>query len=271
MSNEASSTEILEFARHLAQETGQIALRYQKTQGFSITDKISHYDIVTDADQECERHVITQIRERFPEHYIVSEETRPDPEQVTEDTYTWVIDPIDGTTNFAQGLPLFAVSIGVAKGHVPVVGAIDAPALGLTFSAAQGQGAYCNGERISCQEKPFRDCALATGFGCDRGALFDSMTQFVHAITPRCRSLRICGTACLDACFAACGRHTAYMEPALKMWDYAASAIIAREAGCTVTRINGSELSPLCHGSILIAAPALHTQLHDAAAPHHIE
>ncbi len=207
-------------------------------------------ELVTAADRAAERIVIGGLMSSFPEHAMLAEEgvLTARGEASKQADWTWIVDPLDGTTNFVHGLPHFAVAIALAFRGEPVVGVVHAPALGETFVAARGLG----GKRVFAdgREQPLRvsrtaefaDALLATGFSYNRNEPGrDDNTQHVAAILPHCRDLRRLGSAELDLCYVAAGVYDGYWELYLAPYDVAAGAVLVREAGGRVTDWGGGD------------------------------
>jgi myo-inositol-1(or 4)-monophosphatase len=209
-------------------------------------EKRIHYksaiDLVTDTDRHVEALVIDRLRNAFPDHLIVGEEgssgvppARPRPGQ-----YAWYLDPLDGTTNFAHGHPHFAVSLALAHDAELLLGIVDDPLRGETFTALRGRGATLNGRpiRVSDVGKLGRGL-LATGLPYDRRQHADDYLAVIQAFVMRAQGIRRAGSAALDLCYLACGRFDGYWEWKLSPWDTAAGVLVVREAGGTVTNFAG--------------------------------
>lgn len=190
-------------------------------------------DLVTTADIESEKAIVDTIRSAFPDHGILAEETgsiEGDPET------QWVIDPLDGTTNFAHGLGIFAVSIAYAYRGEPVFGIVFNPVSGETFTALSGQGAFLNSHPIGVSTvATVRDGLLVTGFPYDLASMpTDILDRFARCLAAA-QGIRRLGSAALDLCYVACGRFEGFWEENLKPWDTAAGMVIAKEAGARIT------------------------------------
>ncbi|MBU0982118.1 inositol monophosphatase [Patescibacteria group bacterium] len=235
-------THLLQIAKKLAHDAGLFALKTQE-KGFKIEKKDVYHNLVTEVDKECEKMIIQTIKNNFPDHSILSEESSP--QEGTGD-YKWIIDPIDGTTNFAHGLPFFAISIAVVYKGKPIIGVVEIPAMKETFWAQEGKGAYVNSEKISVSHvTSLKDALLATGFPYDRsGPRYKKNMELWDHFYGLSHGVRRIGTAALDLCYTACGRFDGYWEYNLKPWDIAAGKIILEEAGGTVTNMDGSKLNP---------------------------
>lgn len=196
-------------------------------------DKKGAIDLVTVADLESEQAVIQTIRSAFPDHAVLAEESgnrsgNPD--------CRWIIDPLDGTTNFAHQIPLFAVSIAFFEKNVPSVGVVFNPVSGELFEGVKGEGALLNGAPIHVSDTgDVGDALLVTGFPYDFKTMFEPLMARFHACMKAARGVRRLGAAALDLCFLACGRFDAFWEQNLKPWDTAAGIIVAAEAGAKIT------------------------------------
>ena len=194
-------------------------------------------DLVTEADIESEKAIIETIRSAFPDHGILAEEAGPidgRPEA------RWIIDPLDGTTNFAHGLGIFATSIAFSHHDKPVFGVVLNPSNGELFTAADGQGAYLNNHGIHVSKAAtVRDSLLVTGFPYDLERMTSALMGRFGRCLPAAQGVRRLGSAALDLCYVACGRFDGFWEENLSPWDTAAGALIAREAGGRITDFEG--------------------------------
>ncbi len=196
-------------------------------------------DLVTEADIASEKNIIAEIRRRFPDHEILAEESGLN--QTGKSACRWIIDPLDGTTNFAHQIPLFAVSIAFAVDNEINVGIVLNPVSGELFTAVRGQGATLNGTAIEVsRQKDISESLLATGFPYDVKQMLDPvMLRFKQCIAAS-QGIRRLGSAALDLCFVACGRFEGFWEENLNPWDTAAGWLIAEEAGARVTDFSGN-------------------------------
>jgi myo-inositol-1(or 4)-monophosphatase len=227
-----------EFAKTVAVEAGDILMsHYARLDPDSIRHK-GAIDLVTAADLESERHIVSRIRETFPGHTILAEEEVWDEPGACH----WIVDPLDGTTNFAHSLPLFAVSVAFARDGNLECAAVYAPRLEELFSAERGRGAFLDGRRIRVSKRrDLRDCILATGFFYQRRTVKDSNVDAFCRFILDVRGLRRMGVASIDLSFVACGRLDGFWEPHLSPHDVAAGALIVREAGGKVTDYLGGD------------------------------
>lgn len=215
-----------------AREAGRIHLRYFRSNDLRIDTKYNSYDVVTRADKESEALIIGKIRESYPGHSILAEESG---EHDQPGHWRWVIDPLDGTTNYSSGLPIFCVSIALERDSESVVGVVYAPYLDEMYSAVKGKGATLNGRSISCSKKTsLAESVVSTGVPVNRKDNPDNNVASMARVCLEVRGLRLLGSAAMDLCHTAAGYLDAYWELALHRWDVAAGSLIASEAGARV-------------------------------------
>jgi myo-inositol-1(or 4)-monophosphatase len=198
-------------------------------------------DLVTEVDKASEELIVGAIRARYPEHDILAEENEY---PSRHSTHKWIIDPLDGTTNYAHGFPWFGVSIGLEIDGAIEAGVIYHPMMDELFTAARGEGAFLNGERLQVSRRaPLKSCLLATGFPYDRS--WDNENNFANfeRFQMAARAVRRAGAAALDLAYVAAGRFDGYWECKLKPWDVAAGKLLVEEAGGRVTNHGGE---PYC-------------------------
>ena len=194
-------------------------------------------NIVTDVDKKAESIVITKILKAFPGHSILSEESG---RTGGASGYRWIIDPLDGTTNFAHAFPFFCVSIGLEMRGRAIMGVVYDPMRDELFLAEEGHGASLNGKKISVSgTAKLSESFLATGFSYGFKRKDRNVKNFRNFLT-RSLAIRRAGSAALDLCYVACGRFDGFWEMDLHPWDSAAGALVVREAGGRVTRSDGS-------------------------------
>lgn len=202
-------------------------------------DKKGPIDLVTEADIASEKNIIETIHSRFPEHEILGEESGLI--KSGDSSCQWIIDPLDGTTNFAHQIPIFAISIAFAVNSEIKVGIVLNPVSGELFCAVRGQGATLTGKKIKVSaEKNLSDSLLVTGFPYDVKQMLDPVMVRFKRCVEAARGIRRLGSAALDLCFVACGRFEGFWEENLKPWDTAAGWLIAEEAGALVTDFSGA-------------------------------
>lgn len=241
-------------AEEAARAAGDVIIRYWRD-GVTMRGKQS-FNLVSDADLEAERAIAATIRRHFPQHAILGEELHAD--DVTAE-HLWIVDPLDGTNNFAHRVPQFAVSVAYYEQGQPICGAIFDPLHETMYTARRGGGAFCNGRPVAVATNQRLDEALVgVGFYYDRGrimeatlaAIGDFFRQQIHGI-------RRFGAASLDLCWVGMGLFGAFFEYELAPWDFAAGRLFVEEAGGRVTTCLGDAL-PIAKTSLLASNGALH-------------
>ncbi|WP_311417177.1 inositol monophosphatase family protein [Microbacterium sp. ISL-103] len=239
--------ELTDLALRIAREAGDLA-RVRRAEGVHLAaTKSSLADIVTDADREVEALIRERLRAVRPGDGFLGEES--DSEQ-GESGITWVVDPIDGTVNYAYGIPSYAVSIAAVQGRAEpgewdaLAAAVYAPASDELFTATRGHGAWLGGRRLSVTTETPAGALLATGFGYDP-ATHDGDLATVRKVMTIARDLRRAGAASLDLAFVAAGRLDGYFERGLKHWDHAAGALLVSEAGGVVSFADARSSRPM--------------------------
>jgi len=215
-------------------------------------------DLVTNFDNQSQRMIFEHLSENFPDHGFLAEEGLS---QKKGSEFQWIIDPLDGTTNYAHKFPVFTVSIALeVKGEV-VVGVVYDPMREETFWAAKGKGAFLNGRKISVSSiDDLNRGLLATGFPYDlRVSEVNNIVHFNNFLT-RAQAVRRCGSAAMDLCYVACGRFDGFWELKLKPWDMADGALLVQEAGGRVSGFQNEELS-LSSSEILASNGLIHQQM----------
>ena len=233
-----SETErVLELAVRLAREAGKIQRERYETD-IEIRTKSAAIDLVTEVDHACERLMVETLQRERPDDAILAEEGGGADREGAP--WRWVIDPLDGTTNYAHGYPRFCVSIGVEHRDERTVGVVYDPLLDELYSAVRGQGARCNGRGIRVSQEPdFGNALLATGFAYDvHRSLEDNLNHFAHVVK-QARAVRRDGSAALDLCYVAAGRFDGFWEMKLHAWDVAAGFLIVEEAGGRISDMAG--------------------------------
>lgn len=247
--------DLLKFAIKTAKIAGKYVLAEQK-KGLIIEEKGKN-DLVTNADRASEEIIIKEIKKKYPDHAVIGEESsfiqKTNFSDYAKAEYIWLVDPIDGTTNYAHQLKEYAVSIGLFKiskkeksknfqylsGEL-IVGIVYAPGMNELFSAAKGEGAYMNGKKIHVSKiNEVKNALFATGFPYKNQGI---NLPYFNAMMGRCQAIRRLGAASLDLCYVAAGRFEGYWEFGLKPWDIAAGALIIEEAGGRVTDTNGNQI-----------------------------
>jgi myo-inositol-1(or 4)-monophosphatase len=231
----ASQSELLSRMTAIAREAGHLLMTFfERRIGYEYKGDV---DLVTEADRASEKLIVERIRESFPAHDIVGEEgTRRD----TGGEFRWYVDPLDGTTNFAHGFPVFCVSLGVEFKGKLFAGVLYDPTRDELFAAETAKGATLNGRPIQISKtKTLSESLLATGFPSHKRHKNPNI-HFYHQLTLRSHGLRRAGSAALDLANVASGRYDGFWEFNLNPWDTCAGVLLVQEAGGTVTRFDGS-------------------------------
>ncbi|MFA4982371.1 MAG: inositol monophosphatase family protein [Candidatus Omnitrophota bacterium] len=214
-------------------------------------------NIVTDIDKKAESIIINKILSAFPDHAVLSEESRP---IRSLSPYKWIVDPLDGTTNFAHSFPFFCVSIALEMSGNVVLGVVYDPVRDELFYAEHGKGACLNNKRILVSKtQKLREGFLATGFAYGREKKDRNVANFRRFLM-KALAIRRAGSAALDLCYVACGRFDGYWEYGLHPWDSAAGMIIVREAKGLVTRFGGEDYYPY-DNDILASNAVIHRSM----------
>lgn len=223
-----------------------------------IAEQFDH-DVKLLMDSECQRVAERVIHQHFPDHAILGEEGSTK----KENTFEWIIDPIDGTANYTRGLPSWCCSIAVRREDNILAGCVYVPVLDECYSASIESPARCNGKPIQAAATPtLKKSVIFTGLTKD---LDPRALNFFTDVAPRCSKIRIIGSAAIDICHVACGRIDGYFEPGIYLWDVAAAGLIAQRAGAIVTEWPRDEE----HGCrYLCAIPAIHKELKQAVQTH---
>lgn len=257
---------------HLARTTARLAIfeagalireKFESTGPLTIESK-GAFDFVTDIDRFCEDLILDRIRKAFPDHTLMSEER---PLETRSRTHVWIVDPLDGTTNFIHGFPMVAVSIALAVRDVVVMGWVFDPLRRELFEARRGQGAWCNGQPL----RPLRNTApeeslVATGFPFRSKDVLDPYLAVFKAVFAKVTGIRRAGSAALDLAYLAAGRVQGFWEAGLKPWDIAAGALLIQEVGGIVTDFWGTE-NYLSNGHIVAGSGKIHRFLSENLGP----
>ena len=234
-------SELLQFAINLAKTAGEIHMQYFGNLS-NIDNKSSKIDLVSNADIESNQYIVDSIQSKYPNHSILSEEIN---EYSGNSNYQWIIDPLDGTTNFVHNLPIFACSIGLKKNNKTILGVVYNPAANKCFYAEKGNGAFLNNKQINVtSSKTLSECLLSTGFPYKHDHKYDLLFKVFKEFYDESRGIRRLGAASLDLCFVAMGRFDGFYEYGLKAWDVCAGEIIAHESGALVTDWDGLNRVP---------------------------
>ena len=248
----------LAVAVEAALAAGRLQLQYLR-RGLQVRKK-GVVDLVTEADLAVEQDIRSRVAHHFPSHTFLGEEAGHTASKAGS-AFQWIVDPIDGTTNFVHGLPLFCVSIALQiEGRVDL-GVVYSPVAGELFTAERGQGARLNGARIHVtREQSLIDALLVTGFPPQAHGAYDEQLAIFGEFLSRARAVRRLGSAALDLAYVAAGRFDAFWERSLHAWDVAAGTLLVEEAGGRVTSFGGGSFDPF--GDQLLASNGvLHSQL----------
>jgi myo-inositol-1(or 4)-monophosphatase len=227
-------------------------------------DKKGAIDLVTEVDLEVERMFRAMVSDRFPDHQVLAEELGGGTEGRAP--FCWIFDPLDGTTNYAHGLPIFASSLALEIDGVVVVGAVYDPSRRELFTATRGGGAYLNGAPMSVSgTAALVDALLVTGFPYTVHQSSDDLLRLFGAFLSRAQAVRRLGSAALDLCYVAAGRMDGFWEQHLKPWDTAAGALILEEAGGQITGIDASPFD-VRRGHVLASNGHLHGAMLDVVS-----
>jgi len=235
-------------ARVLREHLGRISQINQK----------AAFDLITEADIESEKQIIETIRNTFPDHAILAEESG---NHRGTDEFQWIIDPLDGTTNYAHQLPIFSISIALAKEDEIVLGLVLNPMDGELYSAIAGKGAALNGTpiKVSTTASVF-ESLLVTGFPYNFGEIVEPAMKRFRICQEASQGVRRLGSAALDICYVAGGRFDGFWEQNLQPWDKAAGVIIAAEAGAVITNFAGQPFS-ISQNEILVSNGRIHQEM----------
>ena len=250
----APAQSFLQPMQELAREAGALLMSYF---GKVSIEYKGEADLVTQADRASEKLIVERIRRQWPDHDLLGEEGSRT-EQGSD--YHWYIDPLDGTTNFAHGYPVFCVSLGLDFKGERIAGVIYDPSRDEMFAAAQGSGAQLNGRPIHVSKTArLAESLIATGFPSHKRHKNPNI-HFYHQLTLRSHGVRRAGSAALDLCYVACGRYDAFWEFNLNSWDTAAGVLLVQEAGGTVSNFSGGPFS-IDSREVLASNTLLHQEL----------
>lgn len=251
--------EIRDVAVAAARAAGEIQLAGLETR-LRVEEKSTEIDLVTEIDRACEDAIASMIGARFPDHQLLAEEGTT---AGHASAYRWIVDPVDGTTNYAHGYPIFCVSIAVEHAGEIVVGVVHAPTLRETFVATRGGGVMLNGRPVRVSETTdLNRSLLVTGFPYDIRTRPDNNLDHWNTFAVRCRAVRRDGSAALNLAYVAAGRFDGFWEIVLQPWDMAAASLMVTEAGGTLTDIHGGPFNPF--GNNCVATNGLiHQQILD--------
>ena len=237
--------------------------QWNQLESLKVIEK-SPNEFVTQVDQAAEAVIIEVIRDHYPEHAILAEESGA----TGDHEYQWIIDPLDGTTNYVHGFPQFAVSIGVARKGEVEHGVVYDPLRQEIFTASRGQGAQLDGRRIRVSKRTtLQQSLVATGFPYRANLVhLERYLNMLRAVMLESAGVRRPGSAALDLCYVASGRVDAFFELGLSKWDIAAGALIIREAGGRISNFQGND-GYLESGNVVAGSPKIYAALSKLLAP----
>ena len=224
---------VMKELKQWVQELGEIQLEKLDSE-FKVNTKSSSIDLVTEVDELSEEFLLDKIKNKYPAHSILSEESGIED---NDSDYCWIIDPIDGTTNYANGFIVFSISVALQYEGETILGVVYAPRLQQLYSAIKGEGAYLNDQptRVT-NTKNLNQALVATGFPYDRATSSQNNLDNISNLVPKLQGLRRTGSAAFDLCTVAGGVFDAYWELKLNLWDIAAGVLIVKEAGGEIVR-----------------------------------
>lgn len=256
---------MLNIAIRAARAAGNVILRnLDRIDRLTIESK-SHNDFVSEVDRMAEEQIVQNIQQAYPDHAILAEESG-DNKQSSD--YQWIIDPLDGTTNFLHGFPQFSVSIAMKLKNRLEIGVVFDPVKNELFTAARGEGAKLNDRRIRCSpQKGMSGALLGTGFPFRDQQHLDTYLATFKAVHPDTAGIRRAGSAALDLAYVAAARLDGFWEIGLNAWDMAAGALLVREAGGIITDFSG-EGNYLETGNVIAAAAKVYQPMYERIKPH---
>lgn len=250
---------LLSTAINAVKEAAKIQLEYMNKE-LDIETKASEFDLVTQADTIAEAKIIEVISKEFPSHSFLAEESGS---EIKDSDYLWIIDPIDGTVNYAHRFPQFCCSIGLYCKGEAVIGVVYDPCRKELFHAIKGQGAFLNNKKMQVSKiETLRKALLATGFPALKDELLQKNLEYFKAFLGKCQAIRRPGSAALDLCYVACGRLDGFWELGLSPWDTAAGALMITEAGGFITNLDNDYFDLNIKG-LIATNGLLHSQIKD--------
>ena len=258
---------MLGIAVRAARRAGAIINRAARDVDLLSVSRKRHNDFVTEVDKAAEQAVIEILHRAYPDHAILAEESGATAGQAGESEYTWIIDPLDGTTNFIHGFPQYAVSIALRHKGVLAQGVIYDPTKNELFTATRGRGAYLNERRMRVSKRTqLAEALIGTGFPFRDFEGLDEYLAMFRELTARTAGIRRAGAAALDIAYVAAGRLDGFWEMGLSPWDMAAGALLVQEAGGLVGDFSG-EADYLASGRIICGNPKIFAQLVQTIGP----
>ena len=258
----------LKIAKNAAIKAGEIQLRnLNNIKSVSFKDTKGKNNILTEVDTECEEVILSIIKNNFPTHDVLAEESGKNLENSSD--YIWLIDPLDGTMNYSHGYPYFSVSIALEFQGEVVCGLVYDPVHNEMFSAEKGKGAELNGSDIKVSGVEFLEYSLVVSgtFHHPEEDIMDKFLEILKSLALRAQGVRRDGSAALDLCNVACGRYESFWEFGLNAWDMAAGSLILEEAGGKVTDLKGGKFS-IYDGRLVASNGLIHNEMLELLAPY---
>lgn len=247
-----------------ARRAGGIINRAAQNLDLLHVSRKAHNDFVSEVDGAAEEAIIKVLLDAYPNHSILAEESGAQ----GESEYQWIIDPLDGTTNFLHGFPHYSVSIALMHRNIPVQAVVYNPSGNELFTASRGQGAYLNDHRLRVSKRThLGDCLIGTGFPFREFSHVDAYMAIFRGIMPRVAGIRRPGSAALDLAYLAAGRYDGFWELGLSPWDIAAGCLLITEAGGLLGDLEGNA-TYMHSGNLLAGNPKIFAQLLQVIAPH---
>jgi myo-inositol-1(or 4)-monophosphatase len=251
----------IDVAVEAARQGAEVLLRYWQKLDKEDADLKSRNDWVSRADRESEKIILSHLTSAFPEDRLLGEESGMSTDELRDGQRTWIVDPLDGTSNYLQHFPVWSISIGLRQGDEIIAGVIYEPLRDLVFSAVRGAGAFRNGERIHVADHDgVPGSFLATGFPFRAQQYVTVYVKIFEDVIRVAKGVRRAGSAALDLAYTACGIFDGFFELHLAPWDVAAGALLVMEAGGTISDFSGTDRW-LDRGNIVGASPAVHDDL----------
>jgi myo-inositol-1(or 4)-monophosphatase len=228
----------LEAAKRAVRQAGTYLLEKIGTLSPDEVNEKTKNDFVTYVDKDSERMIVKFLKEKFPSHqFLAEEETHPQ----HRNGYCWIIDPLDGTKNYIQKIPIFSISVALQYRHQTILGLVFDPSHNELFYAESGEAAFLNGNKIRVSQQNFQYSLIATGFPHRKKLYLPAYLSAFEKIFLSCSGMRRCGSAALDLCYVACGRYEGFWELGLSIWDLAAGSFIIERAGGNVCDFWGED------------------------------
>lgn len=246
----------LEILTDLMKEVGQYQVEKFNSRNFKLETKSTDIDMVTEVDKQSEKMLIDTLSKHFPDYGFLAEESGY---KESDRDYIWVIDPLDGTTNFSVGIPVFAISVGLKYKNETVLGAVYMPLTDIMYTAIKDQGAFKNNLPLHVNKsKTLRESVIATGFPYDRGENpINNVNEFSKVVT-KVKGIRRIGVAAYDLCLVAEGVFSGFWEFGIKPWDFTAGLLLVKEAGGVI------QMLPHREYSMVVSNPFIFDELKEA-------